>query len=326
MLLLHVGLHKTGSTTLQKILPKLCRHDHHNIFIPDGYKKLLDLEKQEEWCNSLIKMSRQKNVILSSEGALGSMANLYEDLPERVRLIAKRFKNANDLKIILCLREPLSWIESLYAQKINEGYSITTQEYVHNICLSNYCGYRNIIDQLYRYIDKSALKVVVYGGSAVQDILLEMGFSSDLIYPYLSRKNFNESAKGASLELFRRMNKFSTPAESRVLRDYFQSDLRNYSLKSIFSHDQQEILIKRFQKDWLYVMAEYGVGMENSLKIKPSIHDSGEVCVDLLETALEILKDQLIEGHKFRFSFLSRLMRLLRRRFCELSSAKGRSH
>ena len=91
MLFIHCGLHKTGSTAIQNAFNKPYRDF---IFSKKSYDELNKKVIDEKWSAAVKDASRHKNIILSSEFALGTYKNQYHAYKERL----------NRLKQVLPLR------------------------------------------------------------------------------------------------------------------------------------------------------------------------------------------------------------------------------
>jgi len=105
---IHIGLHRTGTTFLQKeIFPKL-----------DGIK----------YVYSKIINSETKGILISEEGLSGIPTKLY-DGSEVYSTVDSLSRLYPDAKIILCIRNKDIWVRSVYSQYIKSGGTKTFKQF-----------------------------------------------------------------------------------------------------------------------------------------------------------------------------------------------------
>ena len=113
-IIFHIGLHKTGTTFLQRyVFPKL---KNVNLFCTDGrpFNGIEDLEKD-------------KINLISIENLSGSPFSSNEFTRYTImEELAKLYPNA---KIIVTFRNKNSWLKSLYSQYIKTGGTYTYPEW-----------------------------------------------------------------------------------------------------------------------------------------------------------------------------------------------------
>ena len=118
MLIVHIGLPKTGSTTLQKhVFPKLA--EMKNLSFNDSYNlklsKLHLRNLQTSFSIHDLNFCKEKTLI-SSEGLVGWNPAIWELMSERN---LKFF--GEDAKIIITLRDPLDYMRSVYQHMVQIG-------------------------------------------------------------------------------------------------------------------------------------------------------------------------------------------------------------
>lgn len=123
-------------------------------------------------------------MILSSEASLGSMGRVYEEAPSRISLLSDKFIKNCDKKIIISLREPISWIESIYSQQIHQGLTPNIDDFIKKACSAKYFHYKNLLDLIFSFIDKKNVMIIPYTDIVVKDILKEIGFSRNYVNSY----------------------------------------------------------------------------------------------------------------------------------------------
>lgn len=124
--IIHIGLMKTGTTTLQQhIFPKLCR-DQNVLYNPAEYLKIKmqrhiyskdDLVALKEVCS-------KHDVFISNEGLVEANPRNWSTGSDRVLELF-----GEDATIVITIREPVEYMTSLYIQKIQEGNIINPEEF-----------------------------------------------------------------------------------------------------------------------------------------------------------------------------------------------------
>jgi hypothetical protein len=120
-IILHVGLHKTGSTWLQKnLFPFL---DGVNYVDPSKFAKTYDFLKN-------IKIDNNKINLISYEAFSGYSHNPLETYETRLQ-IAKNLKRFYpDASIIICTRDKDDWLKSAYRQFSLSVWAYGWKQYV----------------------------------------------------------------------------------------------------------------------------------------------------------------------------------------------------
>jgi len=131
--IIHIGLPKTGTTSLQKYLfPEICKK-YNFLYNPSEFLKIkrqrLTYDKSD--LMALKKIFAENNVMISHEGLVDwNPRNWLEASNRAVELFGE------DATIVITIREPVDYMRSLYIQKIHEGniikpddFFITSTEY-----------------------------------------------------------------------------------------------------------------------------------------------------------------------------------------------------
>lgn len=103
---LHLGLHKTGSTALQQWLGGAIGRVPNARYLFDSY---IELERvpSTQWLAKVRRKAARNHLILSCEGALGSMRHAYSNLDERLRILAPALRGL-DVHVVIFVRPQLA--------------------------------------------------------------------------------------------------------------------------------------------------------------------------------------------------------------------------
>ncbi|PRQ07584.1 hypothetical protein [Enhygromyxa salina] len=144
-IIIHVGLHKTGTTFLQdRVFPALPGvrfvHPLHYAQPSDGpiERLLLDLMFRNAACidvarhrqriDAWLAQVREPTVLISSEAIVGWPIENHSNLAVNAEYLARVFPTA---KIWLVVRRQDRWVESAYAQLLKAGFSTSIERYLN---------------------------------------------------------------------------------------------------------------------------------------------------------------------------------------------------
>lgn len=130
MLLVHIGMGKTATTSLQKsvfpklrtLVPDLVYNDPRVVHLCRklSFFHLTEAERQE--LSQTVKAPQQ--ALLSMEGLIGTNPRQWENAAnENLALFGP------DAHILITVRDPVSYLTSIYQQKVHEGNVKTPQEF-----------------------------------------------------------------------------------------------------------------------------------------------------------------------------------------------------
>ena len=120
---LHVGLHKTASSSIQLALLQLRHRTDTKIFTPGsrGEADALEIATSAQ-CKG-----RLSHVVVSDENVFGDYREGYPRLQIALRQFSRN--QHQPWQVIVFLREPLSWFSSLYQQALQEGSAVGPHEF-----------------------------------------------------------------------------------------------------------------------------------------------------------------------------------------------------
>ena len=139
MRLVHIGLGKTATTSLQKqVFPELVKFGKFDSFNPPNLMRLLFLNRlsglsEAEYVDFNSELRSAKNTIISFEGlADWNPSNWKNARDENLKLFGK------DSTILITIRDPRGYLTSVYQQVVQEGHVITPQKFF--VSNSTYSG------------------------------------------------------------------------------------------------------------------------------------------------------------------------------------------
>lgn len=144
-IILHVGLHKTGTTFVQeRVFPALPNvrfvHPLHHPQPSDGpierfvldlmfrNAACIDFERHRRRIDAWLAQLPEHTVLISSEAIVGWPIENHSNLAVNAEYLARMFPAA---KIWLVVRRQDRWVESAYAQLLKAGFSTTIERYLN---------------------------------------------------------------------------------------------------------------------------------------------------------------------------------------------------
>ncbi|WP_208587517.1 hypothetical protein [Gracilibacillus suaedae] len=139
---IHIGMLKTATTYMQNIWLK---DPHYNLACQGSMDFLLNAKqnvakrKMKNSIKSEILPDRQdynnKVSVISNEGFSTSYLNeipFQELIPDFIKYTSKNLNNiVKTDNLLITIREPVSWIKSVYIQAVKQGWSGSAQEFVN---------------------------------------------------------------------------------------------------------------------------------------------------------------------------------------------------
>jgi hypothetical protein len=220
-LYLHIGIEKTGSTSIQEFLTRynseLQKIDYHYIgngqsmyFLSclgfnRGNKDILSsngLDNELDTFMECLIENEHKNIIISQE-------NFWEGDPLKFKKIIKQYKNQIKFKVIIYIREQFSWFVSWYQQILKEVYTFDKSfnewnyplEYVNY--LKKITNWKNVFEE--KNVTVRLFEEAKEDNGLIKDFLNSIEISNfNLSTKELNLKN--ESLGSASVDFLRKIN------------------------------------------------------------------------------------------------------------------------
>jgi hypothetical protein len=256
----HIGTHKTGSTSLKVSLRKSKKYLNSqglNYLETDwSYdlmkKNELDTEVLEHIRKAFLKQVSQcpqnNNIIISAEKFSGDPYTGYSNamtLASSLKLITEGF----DVKLLVYLRRQDSFIESLYSQSIHQGAHWSFNEFMQTRP-SQLFDWNKLILSFELEFGESQVNVRSYDyfreasdTSLHQDFFEFLGVT-DLTKIYQGKKDTNISYSAAALGFARRVNKYIEPSLQKAFRYGLQKSNSSKRPKLFLTSNQRADVLR----------------------------------------------------------------------------------
>jgi len=250
---IHSGIHKTGSTAIQK---DLLKHDYKDVKIlikssnntdPNSItdKILYYLKYPEKTLENKIKQMineiSQKKIIISNEGLFGHQGNGFVDVKKRFDLMENLF---DDPKYIIFFREPSGVLSSWYNFSIRKDIDVDFMSY----CTTD-------INLLYKIIPKDNRVGTNY----------KIYNYNEIFKPYL-----NIITRVLFLEYESFFSKYND-SEYKKLSLFLGVDLKNKVTKKFNSSDKNLIYFNFYKNNLLFKFIKFILGTRISQFILKNI-------------------------------------------------------
>jgi hypothetical protein len=241
-LFIHIGTHKTGSTSIQYALSENAQHlkERGYVYINLPFELNSQLMVSEKSDPSLVKNFREKldisleqkgsareqyKYILSFEGYSGNPDTGFRNA-NVVSEILRAATYGFHVRIIVYLRRQDEFLESMYTQRIHQGESFSFNEYLANFNLPDSLNYKFLVD---RYADQFGQENVFVrryetacrGRGLVADFYNVLGLGDLPIEPL--KYNYNPSYSRVALEIARATNPKLDAGQRKKLRTILQA-------------------------------------------------------------------------------------------------------
>ena len=246
MITLHVGLHKTGSSSIQLFLEHWSAPAGTTVVVPRAGNEhdLPSIRRRFE------AVADHRQVIWSDENLLGTPFDGYRDAPERIRLIHE-FLRSRGGRVIVYVRPQFTWLPSVYTQLVQIGGTASSSDFWAGIRESPWLRWSALVSHLRDALGAENVAVIAYAPqSAVLDFCTVTGIPpSDRAEEYRE----NASITAVQVPLLAAVNALTTSTSARHLaRSRFQLELRPGAARgfSVFPSDVQQDILDTFRQDW----------------------------------------------------------------------------
>lgn len=269
-LYLHIGTHKTGSTTIQAVLEQ-----ERDVLLEEGIvylgrfnnisKKMKGMTVADKTLVSDFQDEVRKKIagcnganplayVISNEKYSGHNMMVYNNagiLAKTLREIFEPFQF--DLKIIVYLRRQDKFFESVYSQKIKRGSSFTFHEFLEQIEDITDCHWDVFLDRFAEIFGKENLIVRRFDREYLPEnnnLIQSFGsiINSEHLKDYRAKPVKNRGYTRDVLEIARHANKHLTKEQIRTLK-YILMDVSHSSYDmSYFAMEERRNLLENYEE------------------------------------------------------------------------------
>lgn len=246
MIILHLGLHKTGSSAIQHHLAA------QGLASPAAWTQALKAGRLDpSWIAAARRRSNRRTVVLSEEATLGSMWNVYAEAPDRATRIGQAFEGSID-RVIVYVRPQIDWLESVYAQRLQRGETLHPDAFLAEMIDAPFLEWDRLVAPLITAFGHARLDVRAYPGrSGVVADFCSAANLPNAQQPTEPRTNV--SIPAPRLAILRALNERDGSAHWRPRRWLLQGTIprtRREAATSVFSDRVQRQIIERFEPSW----------------------------------------------------------------------------
>lgn len=284
---LHIGTHKTGSTSIQNVLTKEKEKlKKEGIYYLGSFRELskpmkLRTEYDEEHVRRFQKNARERieqnkkfkphTYIASNENWSGRMLNAYDNAALNAKILYDIFKPFEfEIKIIVYLRRQDLFLESAYAQKIKRGdIDVPFIDFLE-VVNSKKLHWNNLLDSYAEFFGRDNIIVERFAKEYLptpNSLIQSFGkiINSNHLTRYEKTVVENRGYSKDVMEFARLANKHLTSEEIRTLRSLLiEANIKsdNYSY---FNVNNRKELLSHFEKSNRKVVTDYLGGKEDEL-------------------------------------------------------------
>lgn len=124
MICFHVGLHKTGSSSIQSAL-NLVRHRPNLRVVLPGDSQMDSDDSLAGWIHT---QPPTNEIVISNEGFFGEAIDGYPLVQQRLAFFSE-IAGEYPWRVLVFIREPMSWLSSIYLQSLQEGAAFSAREF-----------------------------------------------------------------------------------------------------------------------------------------------------------------------------------------------------
>ena len=245
-LVVHCGLHKTGSTAIQVALKRLVSSPKRAV---PAERSLSPLERIEP-----LALATQGTLYVSDENLFGNAFSGYADFPEHLRRLSG-VVYSHDYLAVVYVRHQLDWLESLYVQAIQEGGSESPESFVDKVMSSRWVDWIEMHAELMRVLGGKAICMRIYRPDAdiVSDFCQIAGLK-DSRGMRARRSRINRSMSPDQTIIMSKINSLGVldRFQTQDLRQKLQREpgLLRASDWSVFPEDLQSKILCGYASSW----------------------------------------------------------------------------
>ncbi|MEZ9906682.1 hypothetical protein AB4343_17885 [Vibrio breoganii] len=269
---IHIGTHKTGTTTIQHVLRQnelSLKHEGFQVLpVPESlknirYKKDRINPNESSTIKNELAITESKSII-SWEGFSGDYKDGYENSLNIASNLKSIFSGYN-VYIVVYIRNQLDFIKSIYLQEIHEGHCFTLDEFLEEYEIIEKFDWKILLDNYSKIFGSEQLIVRNYdGANIVKDFGLVV--ESNVIQNVKLTKSKNIGYKKQALSFSREVNAFLDPVEKKMLRGILQSSsFSSFPSASVFDEKSANTICEYYADKNVLLNEKHGVFIDNKI-------------------------------------------------------------
>jgi hypothetical protein len=151
-IIVHAGLHRTGTTSLQHQLPRMVQGSRVQVrVIPVHDRIALRQQPALTTIARRIKVSDRPDapdIVLSNEGLLGHFSDGYLDGPARAAELRALLPDSPSTTPVVLFRPLVDWLESAYRTSVQEGSYEPPEAFVERVLASPWSSWARMSEDL----------------------------------------------------------------------------------------------------------------------------------------------------------------------------------
>ncbi len=257
-LVVHAGLHRTGTTSLQYQLPSIVDERHVRLRVPEVHpnRPLLKQVVMSDLSRDLATFHGHSalTMVISNESLLGHFSDGYADGPARCRELAQLLPSSSDVTPVVVVRPFIDWLESGYRASVREGSELMPEEYADRVLASPWSSWPRLAEDFLSHFRPTSPMVLPLPRGMDSTALLVDAFELPLQSAERpQRKRLNRSLSAPHIAWLRAMNATGDlqPHQRNVIVDVLQTDFAvAQAPDSVFSAGLRRQLEERSTSGW----------------------------------------------------------------------------
>ena len=293
-IIVHAGAHKTGTTSLQKLMKKNVRRlrwqgiayfsrNYHTFDDLEAYREnflqpirqlMIDdnLSSSErrtlmQQIKKVAELRRGKlpDLLISDEALAGRLAwreaSLYVNVRKRMQILTEAFA-PEKIQVIFYVREQASYLESAYVQRIQRGIDLQWEDFISKVDLEA-LYWSTVISDIADVVGSENVAVRTFETIKAGFVPFATDFFSIFANPaWLKMESIaaNESLSEKGVRLARAMSPELTEADWRKCRPFLQENFNSklYPAARFFPEVTRDEIRERYTNDTAVVIENYG--------------------------------------------------------------------
>ena len=337
-----MGIHKTGSTAIQRTLHANPEHLRRAGFDYDWQTTchfsttLMGIapgdetapERERGRMATFLGRSATHTFLFSSERYCGNFLTGYSEAPMIARHL-KRIYEAHEVSIVIYLRRQGRFLESAYAQSIRKGKRWTLDQYAASVDKGAYHGDR-LLNAFSDAFGREAIHVRVYekaqlaSGSTVIDFLALLGGTWDA--SWTTPAFVNQGCSRTGLEIARAVSPWLPPRESEIFYGLLQGVCahRPHDRIAFFTPEERADVLATYEETNAHIAREWLGRSDGKLFREPPDSDAVPVRhpeVPVAEIGAVLREMALWYGDRLPPVLLQKVLSGLQKRFVSREAA-----